>query len=139
MWVCVGLCVWVCRWGGGDMWVGRVGGLGCWAGALWLVGGIGVGKLCSTLGTAACPSTGIQFIILNSTLPALRLSLTQRDVPGFTRAAIPLLYGQGVRALSVGVNGGSAPPGVPKNTPFWWRDGPSGAALLAFWHPGEGA
>ena len=62
--------------------------------------------------------------------------LLQRDVPGFTRAAIPILHSQGVRAVSVGVNGGSAPPGVPKNTPFWWRDEASGKQLLAFWHPG---
>ncbi|GAB4813534.1 hypothetical protein N2152v2_000580 [Parachlorella kessleri] len=65
-----------------------------------------------------------------------KLTMSQRDVPGFTRAAIPILYSQGVRAVSVGVNGGSAPPGVPKNTPFWWRDEASGKQLLAFWHPG---
>lgn len=39
--------------------------------------------------------------------------------------------------MSVGVNGGSAPPGVPKNTPFVWHDTLSDAQLLAFWHPGE--
>ena len=37
---------------------------------------------------------------------------------------------------TVGVNGGSAPPAVPKNTPFIWRDEPSGKQLLAMWHPG---
>lgn len=37
---------------------------------------------------------------------------------------------------AVGVNGGSAPPAVPKNTPFIWRDLPSGKQLLAMWHPG---
>ncbi len=62
----------------------------------------------------------------------------QRDVPGLTRAAVPFLTGQGVHALSVGVNGGSAPPGVPHNTPFWWRDAATGTNLLAFWHPGGG-
>lgn len=61
----------------------------------------------------------------------------QRDVPGLTRAAIPILARQGVRALTVGVNGVSAPPAVPFNTPFWWRDEPSGTQLLSFWHPGE--
>lgn len=50
---------------------------------------------------------------------------------------MPLLRRRGVHALSVGVNGVSAPPGVPKNTPFWWRDEPSGEQLLAFWHPGR--
>jgi hypothetical protein len=57
-------------------------------------------------------------------------------VPGLTRAAVPILAAAGVRALSVGVNGGSAPPGVPKNAPFVWRDATSGAEVLAFWHPG---
>lgn len=37
---------------------------------------------------------------------------------------------------AVGVNGGSAPPAVPHNRPFWWRDAASGKQLLAFWHPG---
>lgn len=60
----------------------------------------------------------------------------QRDVPGLTRAAIPILARQGVRVLTVGVNGVSAPPAVPFNTPFWWRDEPSGSQLLSFWHPG---
>ena len=63
--------------------------------------------------------------------------MSQRDVPGLTRNAIPILASEGVRVLSVGVNGGSAPPAVPFNTPFWWRDEPSSTQLLAFWHPGE--
>ncbi|KDD75034.1 hypothetical protein H632_c912p2, partial [Helicosporidium sp. ATCC 50920] len=32
--------------------------------------------------------------------------LSQRDVPGLSRAALPTLAAQGVRAVSVGVNGG---------------------------------
>ncbi|KAL4430828.1 hypothetical protein ABPG75_006084 [Micractinium tetrahymenae] len=64
------------------------------------------------------------------------LTMNQRDVPGLTRAAIPILGRQGVKALMVGVNGVSAPPAVPWNTPFWWRDEPSGTQLLSFWHPG---
>lgn len=63
-------------------------------------------------------------------------TLSQRDVPGLTRAAIPVLVSQGVKAVSVGVNAGSAPPGVPKNTPFLWRDAESHTQVLAFWHPG---
>ena len=39
--------------------------------------------------------------------------------------------------MTVGVNGGSAPPGVPHNQPFLWRDTESQAELLAMWHPGE--
>ena len=64
----------------------------------------------------------------------------QRDVPGLTRAAIPAITNEdwlrGVKALSVGVNSGSAPPGVPHNRPFIWRDPPTGAQIIAMWHPG---
>ncbi|KAL0047364.1 hypothetical protein WJX82_001496 [Trebouxia sp. C0006] len=63
-------------------------------------------------------------------------TMSQRDVPGFTRAALPILYAQGVRAVTVGVNGGSAPPGVPHNQPFIWRDTQSQTDMLAMWHPG---
>lgn len=54
-----------------------------------------------------------------------------------TRAALPSLNEQGVRVVSVGVNGGSAPPAVPHNTPFVWSDPCSGASVVAFWHPGR--
>ena len=60
----------------------------------------------------------------------------QRDVPGITRAAIPILNRQGVIALSQGVNGASAPPGIPKNTPLIWKDPASGAQLIHWVHPG---
>jgi hypothetical protein len=61
----------------------------------------------------------------------------QRDVPGLTRASIPVLASRGVRSITGGVNAFSAPPGVPKNTPFVWRDEESGSELLAMWHPGK--
>ena len=67
--------------------------------------------------------------------PAAAAAL-QRDVPGLTRAVIPILVSQGVRGISVGVNPGSAPPGVPQFTPFIWRDEESGTQLIAFWRPG---
>lgn len=68
-------------------------------------------------------------------LPAKRVA-SLRDVPGLTRAAVPVLARSRVVALSAGVNGFSAPPGVPKNTPFLWRDRNSGAEILYFVHPG---
>lgn len=40
------------------------------------------------------------------------------------------------RLCAVGVNGASAPPGVPHNRPFVWQDAASGASLLAMVHPG---
>jgi hypothetical protein len=45
--------------------------------------------------------------------------LSLRDVPGMTKNVIPILFSNGVRAVSVGVNGGSAPPNVPKA--FVWK------------------
>jgi hypothetical protein len=69
-------------------------------------------------------------------LPLKRV-ISQRDVPGLSRAAIPSLTQAGVAAISVGVNSGSAPPDVPKpNKPFIWKDEASGASLIGFWHPG---
>ena len=38
--------------------------------------------------------------------------------------------------LSIGVNGGSAPPAVPWNQPFLWRDEGTGSQIIAMWHPG---
>ena len=47
--------------------------------------------------------------------------LSQRDVPGLPRPAIPVLKDAGVRALSIGANGAVVPPNVPPA--FIWRDG----------------
>lgn len=66
-------------------------------------------------------------------------TMSQRDVPGFTRSAIPILHSEGVRAVSVGVNGVTSPPAVPFDQPFWFRDEASGTQLLSFWHPGKQA
>lgn len=68
-------------------------------------------------------------------LPTFRRKtvLSQRDVPGMSQAAIPLLASFGGRAVSVGVNGGSTPPYVPRA--FMWKDPDSGAAMPAMWHP----
>ncbi|KAK9837747.1 hypothetical protein WJX74_004142 [Apatococcus lobatus] len=63
-------------------------------------------------------------------------TLSQRDVPGMTRSALPWLTKLGIDVLSFGVNGGSAPPGVPHNQPFIWRDEQTSSEVLAFWHPG---
>ncbi|EIE25882.1 hypothetical protein COCSUDRAFT_46416 [Coccomyxa subellipsoidea C-169] len=65
-----------------------------------------------------------------------KITMSQRDIPGFTRAAVPVLVDSGVKAVTLGVNGGSAPPDVPYNTPFLWRDIQSGTELIAMWHPG---
>lgn len=61
------------------------------------------------------------------------MTMSQRDVPGLTRAMIPIMVRQGVGALTVGVNGGSMPPAVP--AAFVWRDNASDTEILAMWHP----
>lgn len=66
---------------------------------------------------------------------AQKATLSQRDVPGTTRAVIPLLLKNNVTAISVGVNGASTPPQVPKA--FLWRDEAAEGSpdILAMWHP----
>jgi hypothetical protein len=61
-----------------------------------------------------------------------KIVMSQRDVPGLTRSVIPLLVKNGVRAVSVGVNGGSAAPNLPPA--FIWRHGVD--SVLAMWLPG---
>jgi hypothetical protein len=63
-----------------------------------------------------------------------RTVVSQRDVPGMTRAAIPLWLKNGVKMISVGVNAGSAPPAVPNQ--FVWLDRASNESILAIYHPG---
>eukprot|EP00884_Botryococcus_braunii_P006941 jgi/Botrbrau1/16248/Bobra.0066s0033.1 len=48
------------------------------------------------------------------------------DVPGLTRAAIPILHKAGVRGLTVGRQRGERSPGRAPQTPFWWKDEASG-------------
>lgn len=66
-------------------------------------------------------------------LPPKR-TMSQRDVPGTSRALIPVLAAAGVAAISVGVNGASGAPAVP--SVFTWLDPASNTSVLAMWHPG---
>ncbi|XP_046548130.1 uncharacterized protein LOC124258103 [Haliotis rubra] len=59
-------------------------------------------------------------------------TMSQRDVPGMTKAVIPVLAENGIVAVSVGVNDGSAPPDVPN--PFIWKFKDS--EVIAMWHKG---
>ncbi|GFO45695.1 coiled-coil domain-containing protein 90b, mitochondrial [Plakobranchus ocellatus] len=62
-------------------------------------------------------------------------TMSQRDIPGMTKALLPLLMKHGVKAISVGVNPGTAPPAVP--SPFVWKlrdTDPDG--VMAFWDKG---
>ena len=65
---------------------------------------------------------------------APRQTISVRDVPGLTRAAIPLMVKRGVRAVSVGENGACASVNVPSS--FVWRDPESATEILALFHPG---
>jgi hypothetical protein len=55
----------------------------------------------------------VLFLTLRSSVPRKKV-MSQRDVPGLTKAAIPIMLQNGVAALSIGTNGGSAPVNVPK-------------------------
>ena len=63
-----------------------------------------------------------------------RTVLSLRDVPGLTRAALPILAKYGVKAVSVGVNTFSGPPSVARI--FKWRDVASDTELYGLWHRG---
>ena len=56
------------------------------------------------------------------------------DVPGHTRAMIPLLANAGIRFLHLGVNPGSTAPAVPEL--FRWQH-PEGSELLVMIHKGD--
>lgn len=60
-----------------------------------------------------------------------KVTLSQRDVPGITRAVVPLLAANGVRAISIGVNGGTAPANVPEVS-RWVDEATSTSVLLLF-------
>ena len=69
---------------------------------------------------------------------APRMTYSQRDVPGLTRAAIPRFTRRGIKAVSVGENGACAAVNVPPI--FVWRDNATSTEVLAMFHPrGYGA
>ena len=61
-----------------------------------------------------------------------RKTISQRDVPGMTRAAIPLLAKRGVRAVSVGENAQVAPSAVPPI--FLWKDNTTKTEVIGLFH-----
>lgn len=60
--------------------------------------------------------------------------LSQRDVPGTTINTLPIFNKNGIIAISIGVNGASAPPIVPRN--FRWRHPGTGSEVLVMYHAG---
>ena len=63
-----------------------------------------------------------------------KIVVSQRDVPGLTRGAVPLLAAAGVKAYSVGCNAQITPPAVP-GTIFNWADTASNSSILMMLHP----
>ena len=61
-----------------------------------------------------------------------KITYSQRDVPGLTRGAIPVLAAAGVKAVSVGMNPSVPPVNVPNM--FLWRDTASDAEVVALFH-----
>ena len=65
------------------------------------------------------------FALDASTGQPRKRTLSQRDVPGLTRGAIPILHSMGIRAISIGQNSGSPRPATFSNSSsgcFVWRD-----------------
>ena len=58
------------------------------------------------------------------------------DVPGHTRAIVPLLARAGIRFLHIGVNGGCSAPEVPEL--FRWRDEATSTEIIVMQHQGYG-
>jgi hypothetical protein len=61
------------------------------------------------------------------------ISAKMTDVPGHTRAIVPLLAEAGIKFLHIGVNPGSKPPDVPPV--FVWRS-PDGSDVMVMYHKG---
>jgi hypothetical protein len=55
-------------------------------------------------------------------------TVSLRDVPGTTRALVPLMVKHNITAISIGVNGGSPAPDMPN--PGVWRDPASNTSVL---------
>jgi hypothetical protein len=65
---------------------------------------------------------------------AKRMTYSQRDVPGLTRATVPIFSKAGVKAVSVGENNAASPVNLPPI--FVWRDIESDSEVLALFHSG---
>jgi hypothetical protein len=57
------------------------------------------------------------------------------DVPGHTRAMVPLLAAAGIKFLHIGVNPAASSPDVPPV--FVWCDEPSGTDIMVMYHKGS--
>ena len=64
--------------------------------------------------------------------------ISQRDVPGTTKAVIPTMVRNGVRGFSIGANAGAHPPAVP-GTAFRWRlqPGDDENEIIVLYHAGD--
>ena len=60
--------------------------------------------------------------------------ISQRDVPGVTRAIIPIMYNRSVRAFSIGSNPAAQPPDVP--SAFLWQYDET-ASIIVLYHKGN--
>lgn len=78
----------------------------------------------------------LTFGVADSLSVARPTSISQRDVPGWTRASLPILNANGIRGLSFGAG---TPPGKPDTPPvFVWRDIASGAEVVTTYETAYG-
>ena len=61
------------------------------------------------------------------------MTYSQRDVPGMTRGAIPLLAKHGVKAVTIGENDAASPLDLPPI--LLWKDRQSGQEVMGLFHP----
>ncbi|KAK7094936.1 hypothetical protein V1264_006415 [Littorina saxatilis] len=60
--------------------------------------------------------------------------LSLRDVPGLTKAVIPILQKHNIAGVSVGINSAAAFPAVPPYPFLWKLDEEDTTGVVAFWH-----
>jgi hypothetical protein len=61
------------------------------------------------------------------------MTYSQRDVPGMTRGAIPLLAKHGVKAVTIGETDAASPLDLPPI--LLWKDRQSGQEVMGLFHP----
>ena len=63
--------------------------------------------------------------------------ISQRDVPGVTRAVIPVMFNRSVRAFSIGSNPAAQPPDVP--SAFLWKfdESVESPSIIVLYHRGD--
>ena len=63
--------------------------------------------------------------------------ISQRDVPGVTRAVIPIMHNRSVRAFSIGSNPAAQPPDVPSAFVWKYDESADSPSIIVLYHKGN--